>query len=334
MPAPACAAPAAASAAAPSMPGEPATTATAVAHLCVSRARRGTQGGHVGVLHQGDAPVPSTGTPMSATTTSPASRRPSPWSRPGFSAAKVTVRSAAIGCPEAAPVSPSTPEGMSTASTSAPAGTAGRVVAAPEAGAVGGVDHQVAAGQPVGRAGGVDHRHPGAAPAQDLGGHPAVGAVVALAGHHHHPAPVARPEQPQGRQGHRRPGPVHQRVLVDVVEGGGVGRPHLGHGGHRAHQWSSLGHHHGHRHLRGVGERDVPAATPAAGRARSAAPAGQSQRRRAPRRRSRTTSTSRQGEAAEAAAQRLHHRLLGGEAGRQAARPGPGRRPRRPARPR
>ncbi len=62
---------------------------------------------------------------MSATETVPASCAPSPWSSPGFRATKVTVRTAADGDPDASPVSPATPEGMSTASTGVPAGTGG-----------------------------------------------------------------------------------------------------------------------------------------------------------------------------------------------------------------
>ncbi len=62
---------------------------------------------------------------MSATETRPASSTPSPWRRPGLRAAKVTVRSARSGEPDASPVSPSTPDGMSTASTGVPAGNVG-----------------------------------------------------------------------------------------------------------------------------------------------------------------------------------------------------------------
>ena len=63
--------------------------------------------------------------PMSATSTVPLSRGPSSWSSPGFNAAKVTVRSARTASPGASPLSASTPEGMSMASTPAPAGAAG-----------------------------------------------------------------------------------------------------------------------------------------------------------------------------------------------------------------
>ncbi len=56
--------------------------------------------------------------PMSATVTTPACARPGSKTRPGFVAAKVTVRSAVITGPSTAPVSPSAPDGMSTATTS------------------------------------------------------------------------------------------------------------------------------------------------------------------------------------------------------------------------
>ncbi len=62
---------------------------------------------------------------MSTTDTRPARAAPSPWTRPGLRATKVTVRVAARGEPEACPVSPSTPEGMSTASTGVPATVTG-----------------------------------------------------------------------------------------------------------------------------------------------------------------------------------------------------------------
>ena len=57
--------------------------------------------------------------PMSTTCTSPARALPGPNSSPGFSAANVTVRVAASTVAGAAPVSASTPLGMSTASTAA-----------------------------------------------------------------------------------------------------------------------------------------------------------------------------------------------------------------------
>src|SRR5829696_5416188 len=58
--------------------------------------------------------------PMSATTISPASARPGSNTRPGLRAANVTVRVARTTGPHTVPVRPSTPDGMSTASTSPP----------------------------------------------------------------------------------------------------------------------------------------------------------------------------------------------------------------------
>ena len=107
----------------------------------------------------------------------------------------------------AAPVSPSTPLGMSTASTGAPAGV-GRPVLAPEAGAVGGVDHQVAGRERVGRLGARGSRPRTPRRRRQAGGLAAVVAVVALAGHDDDPPPVGAAEQVEGLagDGRRRPG--------------------------------------------------------------------------------------------------------------------------------
>ncbi len=124
MPAPACDAPDALRAAAPSIPGEPATTPTAADHLCDWAARAGRS-----AERSSSSTRPTVGsrtpTPMSSTRTSPASTAPSPWTRPRLRAAKVAVRVAGRGRPPARPVSPSTPEGMSTASTGVPGATCG-----------------------------------------------------------------------------------------------------------------------------------------------------------------------------------------------------------------
>ena len=96
----------------------------------------------------------------------------------------MTVRSAASTPRPASPVSPSTPLGMSTASTGA-APTRGRLPLAVEPGAVGGVDHEVGRRQLP--AGSRRRRTSGrATPArgEQRGGRPAVVAVVALAGDH------------------------------------------------------------------------------------------------------------------------------------------------------
>ena len=116
-PAPArCAAPAARWAA-PVMPGEPATTSTPPA-TC------GCDAGAVGSQRRRRPPRRGGRgrTTCRARCRPPRRRRPasgpSPSSRPGLSAANVTVRvGRAAACPRASPVSPSTPDGMSTAST-------------------------------------------------------------------------------------------------------------------------------------------------------------------------------------------------------------------------
>ena len=123
MPAPAAMAPRLQRIAAPSMPAEPAATPTAVVHLLTCRGRGGTLATSASSTsrHRGVGNA----IPMSATSTVPLSGAPAPCSKPGFNAAKVTVRSAHTASPGAAPVSASTPDGMSMASTAAPAGTAG-----------------------------------------------------------------------------------------------------------------------------------------------------------------------------------------------------------------
>ncbi len=105
------------------MPGEPATTATALAHLWVSRSRGASAAVSASSMSATDGRA--TGTPMSATCTRPLADAPFPMRRPGFSAANVTVRSAPSTRPGASPVSPFTPEGMSTASTSTPGASSG-----------------------------------------------------------------------------------------------------------------------------------------------------------------------------------------------------------------
>ena len=65
------------------------------------------------------------GSPMSATSTTPANERPGSSTSPGLSAANVTVADAAMTGPSAWPVNPSTPLGMSTASTGVLPGSGG-----------------------------------------------------------------------------------------------------------------------------------------------------------------------------------------------------------------
>jgi hypothetical protein len=104
------------------MPGEPAATMRAARHLWASGARGGTHAA-TSAASTTLTRAPDTSRPMSATVTSPANARPGWNSSPGLSAANVTVRVARTGRPAAWPVSPSTPLGMSTASTGAPAGS-------------------------------------------------------------------------------------------------------------------------------------------------------------------------------------------------------------------
>ena len=110
-----------------------------------------------------------TSMPMSATWTRPLCAGPSPCSRPGLVAAKVTVASARTADPAARPVSASTPEGMSMARTRVPCGQFGHVERAVEAGAVGAVDHQVAGRQGRGQIGGADDGHLGSPQSTVLG---------------------------------------------------------------------------------------------------------------------------------------------------------------------
>lgn len=106
------------------MPSEPATSRTADRHLWASTGRAGSQD-RTAASSTTWAVADDTSRPMSATRTSPASEAPSASNSPGFQAANVTVTSATRGWPAATPVSPSTPEGMSTARTGV-AGSAGR----------------------------------------------------------------------------------------------------------------------------------------------------------------------------------------------------------------
>ncbi len=107
------------------MPGEPATTHTAACHLWVSAGRAGHQSATSWSSTRW-ARVALTSRPMSATSRSPVRVAPDPNRRPGLRAAKVTVRSAEPTPGPAWPVRPSTPLGMSTASTGVPGGPAGQ----------------------------------------------------------------------------------------------------------------------------------------------------------------------------------------------------------------
>ena len=86
------------------MPGEPATMATAACHLCESTAR-GSSHCRTSSSVTRWARARLTSSPMSATSISPVATEPGGRSRPGFSAANVTVRSAGSTPSPAAPVS-------------------------------------------------------------------------------------------------------------------------------------------------------------------------------------------------------------------------------------
>ena len=128
-----------------------------------------------------------------------------------------------------------------------------------------------------------------------------------------------------GPRGHGRARPLHEDVCSDTgCSAVGVGGPHLldaqtGFTSARPSETplrGALGHHAGHGHGVGVGERHVPAASRRARRsARRPCPTG-----RAPRRAVLGPHhlDVAEGRRPDAHAERLHHRLLGGEARRQA----------------
>ena len=121
-------------------------------------------------------------------------------------------------------------------------------------------------GRRSGRRPGVDHRHPGPAPAQDGGGHPAVGPVVALAGHHHHPvgrSPSRAAAGPRGPPPCRPaapgwPGSTRARAAASAARTSATVAT-------GAHQRSPSATTMATASAGGVGERDVPARDPAAG---------------------------------------------------------------------
>src|SRR5215204_2919200 len=76
--------------------------------------------------------------PMSTTRTPPAWARPGSNNNPGFRAAKHTVSSARTAAPRASPVSPSTPDGISTLNV-----RVAEIARAPEAGTEHRVDGEV-----------------------------------------------------------------------------------------------------------------------------------------------------------------------------------------------
>ncbi len=226
IPAPAWEAPCALRTPAPSIPGDPATTATALSHLCASRRRAGRSRTTSASSTSPIWAAPGS-TPISATCTWPASMRPSPCRRPGFQRGH--------GHRSAGPQRP--PRGDAGVAIDARGDVdrqhgrrvadAGRVERAAKAGAVGGVDDEIGrrqGGRGVGRG---DDADASAAGAEQVGRHPAVVAVVALAGDDDDAPPVGAAQEFERRPRHGAPGPRHEDRLVDVLERGGVRCPHL-----------------------------------------------------------------------------------------------------------
>ena len=182
--------------------------------------------GDVGRLTNAGARPRLTSRPMSTTSISPASSRPAPSSKPGFNAANVTVRSAASTRVRASPVSPSTPLGMSTASTGASVSGVGRVVLASEAGAVGGVDHEISGRQ---RAAGASAASTSATRtprrrSRRAASRPSL-PLLPLPATHHDAAAVGAAEHVDRGAGERSPGPSDQHL--DRLGRGGIDRGHL-----------------------------------------------------------------------------------------------------------
>ena len=165
--------------------------------------------------------------PMSTTRTRPACERPGSNTSPGLRAAKVTVldrRCTAVPC--TAPVRPSTPDGMSTATTGPP--HAPSVVGEPrgvafegavEPGAVHRVDREVGRRARARQLTPVDdptRARPRATRtpqrSSTRGGHQAVATVVALPAHDHRAVSVATPERPACLPGDRASGAFHEDV--------------------------------------------------------------------------------------------------------------------------
>ena len=195
------------SSAAPGMPGLPAITFTAACHLWASTARCG---------HQSATSDPSTRwhamwsvpSPMSATTTSPASVAPRAKSRPGLYAWNVIVRSAdstpSPGCAGERVDAARDVDGQhrrvaDRRRTPRPTGVRS------ESGAERGVDHEIGRGQLRWALGRVEHPHADAARFEPAGCVAPVGAVVAPARDHVDDATVGATEQVDRLAASRRP---------------------------------------------------------------------------------------------------------------------------------
>ena len=199
---------------------------------------------------------------MSATSSRPASSVPGSKTTPGFNAPHTTVASAWTASPRTAPDSPSTPEGMSIATTGTAPALRSRIARrcarrrSVEPGPEDRVDRDVGAGElPLERVGAdppaarvreplevrpgrpreraglleQDDRHAHARPLQQPGGHQPVAPVVALAAHDHGAAPVRAAGGHRGGPGDGRAGRLHQRRHVHAglgaraIERGGLG---------------------------------------------------------------------------------------------------------------
>ena len=111
------------------MPGAPPATSTAPALYLLSSARlRGTSERIAGVTSR--CSVSAGSSPMSATTTSPAWKRPGAIASPSLRPWNVTVSVARTAAPPTSPVDASTPDGTSTETTGAPAALTRSIVAA------------------------------------------------------------------------------------------------------------------------------------------------------------------------------------------------------------
>ena len=114
---------------APVLSGPPDTTsAWPRPYLCPCAAARGSCGAAFSRCFGSISARTSGGRPMSATTSSPQRSRPGISRWPGFLRKKVTVTSARIAAPRAAPVVPSRPEGTSMDTTGTPAVDTARTI--------------------------------------------------------------------------------------------------------------------------------------------------------------------------------------------------------------
>ena len=193
--------------------------------------------------------IRSVGNPIRSTSTTPACVAPGSRTSPGFGAPNVTVRSARTAGPSTAPVSPLTPEGMSTATSgtgdaaSAPIASAYEPAGAPRkpvpkiasiATSARSSSRSSAAGlepatphrrgpepceiRPRGTRERVVQEQHGGADARAVqvpGRDQAVATVVALAAHHDRAPPVRAADQPDGGVGDLAAGGLHQRVRGD-----------------------------------------------------------------------------------------------------------------------